>query len=672
MPLRSLKDFALTEADTKSSGTGRAEGAGPARSSDGRVFGSPSEAPFRETRIGWLVLTIVWAVCGAYLLSCLRRGWWSGDCGALAQMADRVLRGQVPHRDFAELYTGGLTYLNALAFRVFGENFLSLRIPLFILFLGWVPSVYFIARRFTRPLAAGAVTLLAVAWSVPNYPEAMPSWYNLFFATWGTLALLRYTEEEKRRWLWIAGLCGGLSFLAKISGLYFVAAALLFFAFREQASSGRRPESARRGSLEYRLFVSGGLLLFLGSLVAVVSGRPSLANAFRFILPAACLVAIVLWEIWRPAPGANVPQWDRMFTTVTHFFSGMLVPVVPFLFWYASQGALTAWFQGTFILPQVRLGWAAYDGIPLASLVGLLPAFLVVVTACDASTSAWRLVRSPLLLAFLLLASWKSLVAYSFIAFSPPLSIPLLGIAAIFLLRRSRFRDERARQSVFLITSVAVVCSLIQFPYAVELYFAYVSPVVMLSLVALFSTLEVKERKSLWALLIFYLVLAVWFRTPAYLGTMHAKRGQSVVLRPMSLTRAGGLWIRANQADEYQSLIRAVRLHADGPYIYAAPDSPEVYFLGGFLNPTSSLLDFLDHDFLDPVARSGRILQAIRDRGVTVVVLCSTPQFSGPIPAALRTVLDAQFPASETIGEFEIRWRPRAAKTGLVSDATAW
>ena len=35
-----------------------------------------------------------------------------------------------------------------------------------------------------------ATTVLAVFWSVPNYPAAMPSWYNLYLATGGTLALM--------------------------------------------------------------------------------------------------------------------------------------------------------------------------------------------------------------------------------------------------------------------------------------------------------------------------------------------------------------------------------------------------------------------------------------------------------------------------------------------------
>ena len=147
------------------------------------------------------------------------------------------MQGQLPHRDFGEIYTGGLSFIHALAFRAFGVNLMSLRICVFLFFLAWLPAVYYIALRFTSAIAAGAITLLAVAWSYPNYPAAMPSWYNLFFATFGAAALLRYLEVRTRRWLFVAGVCGGVSILIKVIGAYYIAGALLFLAFLEQSES---------------------------------------------------------------------------------------------------------------------------------------------------------------------------------------------------------------------------------------------------------------------------------------------------------------------------------------------------------------------------------------------------------------------------------------------------
>jgi len=203
-----------------------------------------------RTKTALLVLLIVWTISIGFMASHLKREWVPHDEGTLGQSAERVLSGELPHRDFDD-YTGGLTFIHALAFHELGINSASLRFVLFAFFIPWVPAIFYVASRFTGIYSAGAVTLVALAWSVPNYPGPMPSWYNLFFATFGAAALLRYVEAGTRRWLFLAGICAGLSFLAKIAAAYFVAGALLFFIFREQeiACEKNRPVGVARAIL---------------------------------------------------------------------------------------------------------------------------------------------------------------------------------------------------------------------------------------------------------------------------------------------------------------------------------------------------------------------------------------------------------------------------------------
>jgi len=73
----------------------------------------------------------------------------------------------MPHRDFDDPYTGGLAYIDAAIFKLFGINLLWLRLFLFACFLAWVPAVYALASEFLTPWPAAGVTLVAVAWSVP-------------------------------------------------------------------------------------------------------------------------------------------------------------------------------------------------------------------------------------------------------------------------------------------------------------------------------------------------------------------------------------------------------------------------------------------------------------------------------------------------------------------------
>ncbi|HEU5218699.1 MAG TPA: hypothetical protein VFU23_08565, partial [Gemmatimonadales bacterium] len=186
-----------------------------------------SSAPPTPRRArAWLAATLL--IGGVYLGFYLDRMWYPHDEGALGQTAERVLAGEVPHRDFDEPYTGLLTYLHAAAFAIGGIRLPVLRMPLFIMSMLWLAAVFRIALRSTGPPGAAAVALTALAWSVPNYPASMPSWYNLFFATFGAAALLHWEESGRRRWALAAGMAGGVSFLFKLSGLFFIAGAGLF------------------------------------------------------------------------------------------------------------------------------------------------------------------------------------------------------------------------------------------------------------------------------------------------------------------------------------------------------------------------------------------------------------------------------------------------------------
>ena len=166
----------------------------------------------------------------------LNQGWFSHDDGSLAQSAERILAGELPHRDFAELYTGLLSFLNAAVFAAFGHNIINLRIPLLVLFLAFAGVYFALARRLVRPIWAYAATLFAVVWSVPVYPAPLPSWYGLFLATFALYAMVRFVESGNRGWLVAAGVCTGVSIAVKIVGVYLAVALVLWLLVRPLVS----------------------------------------------------------------------------------------------------------------------------------------------------------------------------------------------------------------------------------------------------------------------------------------------------------------------------------------------------------------------------------------------------------------------------------------------------
>ena len=202
------------------------------------VTGSPLQTSRVVREVERRLPLIVILVAGILLASDLNQGWVPHDEGALGQSAERVLAGQVPHRDFDEIYTGALAYVHAAAFLIGPHASTTTRVPLFLIALLWVAALYAIARRFVPAAGAAVVAITALVWSVPNYPASMPSWFNLFLATFGTLALLKGLETGRRRWMVLAGLAGGVSFLFKLSGIFYLLGggiALIATSFRRAA-----------------------------------------------------------------------------------------------------------------------------------------------------------------------------------------------------------------------------------------------------------------------------------------------------------------------------------------------------------------------------------------------------------------------------------------------------
>src|SRR5215467_10899848 len=208
-----------------------------------------------KSSLASLLLVCLLAAC--YLAINLRHGWVPHDEGILGQAAERVLKGELPHCDFNEPYTGGLAYLDAAAFRLFAVNLTVLRYVLLVFFILWVFAVFAIFCELCPAWIAAAAALLCVAWSVPNYPAAMPSWFCLFFATFGVMAVLFYLRTDPSYWLVFSGLCGGCSCLVKTAGLFFVAGVLLLLVYREQTLSREFGGEANR-TLLFRAFHSAG------------------------------------------------------------------------------------------------------------------------------------------------------------------------------------------------------------------------------------------------------------------------------------------------------------------------------------------------------------------------------------------------------------------------------
>ena len=620
---------------------------------------SPAIARHRTRKNKYfLVLGIVWLISSVYMATHIKRVWVPHDEGTLGLSAERVLQGQIPHRDFDD-YTGGLTYLHALAFRIWGINSGSMRNVLFIFFIAWVPAVFYVASRSSPAVSAGVVTLVAVAWSVPNYPAPMPSWYTLFFATWGVAALLRYLEDGSRWWIFAAGLCGGLSMLAKVTGAYYIAGVLLFLVFHEQCLAGDLDLETKQGknkkqSKAYSALIALGLGVFIVMLYRMIHRLPGVGPIFFFVIPPVALTIFLLGREFAGIPGSFQTRIGNLMKTGWLFLGGVALPWALFVFWYLQAGALHALFEGLVGLPERAMTFASQPPASPLTAVTFAPFLLWVILAYDSRGNGRKIWAAVLavMCALLLWGGRTSVMMWGLGWCSLATGVPLLTVTAVVYLWKKQTKLDKKRQEQFmLLMCAAALCSIVQFPFGAPGYFFYAAPLVILTAAAFFESTTNPPRLALSALAAFYLLFVLIDDvTAAKLGLVSA---ENAVLRPLDLPRGGGLQVPGGVAKTYEDTIHLVEAHAKGEFAYAGPDCPEIYFLAGLKSPSRHYFAYADSQ----ADRTITIMREIEALKINVVAINRDPEFSSTISNDLESELEKRFPYSAETGKFTVRWK---------------
>jgi hypothetical protein len=612
-----------------------------------------------EGRPGTIILVLAWLGSCAFLALHLNQGWVAGDEGAFSQSATRILDGQLPHRDFTEIYTGGLAFLDAGVFAVFGQNLVWLRLPLFLVFVAYVPCVYAVSRRFVPRLPSALVALFAVAWGPVTYPAALTSWYLLFFSVFGALALLKFLETERARWLLIAGVFGGLSVTFKIVGVWFIAAVLLFLIFVEQDRRPRRADG-RRGISAYGVLVAAFALLCVAVVWSLIRTHPGGAELVTFMVPVMTVVGFVVFAETSADRGSLAGRIKTVLGLALPFLVGAAVPIALLAAPYVVTGSVGDLLNGVFVLPQAKLQGIYSPPLgPRGLIVGAPLAVALVMRYFVSPPARRRIDVAGASLFAILLATSMTYPSYLVLWTSARALAPLLvvaGMAALAFVPAARTRIEM-RRGAFLCLAVAAFMGLIQFPFGAPIYFCYVAPLFALSAVAAMRYARVAGGLLPVALLVTYTLFGfVWIDRGAiyFYALTPSGNPQTVVL---DSDRAS---IRVTQRDRdvYRSVMSTLERHSPGEYIWAGPDAPELYFLTDRRNPTRSFGGRLD----DQSPQGGALLENLVRHGVTAIAINHEPGFRNTLDAISARMLRLAYPNRVDFGKFEVRWRGNDAR----------
>jgi hypothetical protein len=582
--------------------------------------------------------------------------WTPPDEGVLAQSAERVMHGELPHRDFVALWSGGLDYLNAAAFRALGPRLATLRTVVAAAWLLGLAAMFAAARHLLSAWVAGALTLCAALWTLPLSPHPLPSWYNLFLALFGVAAMLEWMRRRRRIWLVAAGAAAGASIAVKIVGLYFVAAVLLLFVWQVQDDVHATPDGPRTAARGYAWMVTGGLLGFLALVVQLVRSELTANAALHFIVPNVLLVGALLWREWRLPVVAERARFVAFLSLAAPFAIGAGLAVATWLWPYARGHAIADLARGLFVTPRVRLLVATYP-LPGLKSAGLAVAPFVLLLA------GAPFVRRPLrradhialasVVAAALALSYDGSPVVLITWYGLRLLTPVCAALATWWLvappRGMEIPKERAA-FVFFLAATAATGSLVQIPFALYTYFLYFLPLLALALAALLTAQPAMPRAVPAALLAFVLLFGA--RGPDSLPKRHESRPQDA-LAPLALPR-GGIIVSREDSTTYAQLVGSIRRHASGEWMYVWHDAPQLYFLAGMRNPTRTMFEVFD----DSLARSaGALTLALQRHDVRLVVLTDPAGAARPMDPAFHAWLLRAYPEAEAVERFEVRWR---------------
>lgn len=475
-------------------------------------------------------LSFALGICAGFIWYFHDRFWWPVDEGIYAYVAQRLNAGDVLHRDLVDLHAGYVNWLNALAFRVFGEDLLSMRYPLagLTLIQACLAALLLLPKGIWPAVTAA---LVATAFSFIQFLNPSANWYALFLL-FATVWVLTRVDTTRAADTILVGFLIGLCFLFRqLSGVFLAMGALTWMLVRSDPLGEGRSLLAR-----------GIVIVMALGLSAYLWSKGSFIGLLMFGAWPLAVLLLTLRDL--RVDDAVVAK------LVARLTAGACLAAMPLVIHHLVEGSLIAWlddilFTALLIHEQEFIKRASFINLVVGGLLGL---------------TAWR---EPV--AFLNGLFWLSLCA----------APALLG----GLLLRDAVRRDGTRFSHPL-PIMALFFALVALHYQIPIYLFFAIAPVLLAL--LMSSGNGWRFQPVGIALLALSAIGVLYQAgqPLSRGLAGIVRGERIALEASDGLPRASLKMERSDQSIYRALIDRIEAVAE-PHegLFSLPMDPELNFL---------------------------------------------------------------------------------------------
>ena len=484
--------------------------------------------------------------------------WWGPDEGFYSYISQRILDGDVVHKDIQALHPGLLFYLNTLFLKFAGGDPVGLRYPLILITIIQAGLAYRLCQRF-GVLTAVAASVSMIGFSFIQFVNPTPNWYHVTLALCLAYILDR-ADPKSTRTIVLIGALVGIGFLMRQLTGVFLAIGVTTILFLMH-SSPQEPNRKRAGTMVLGLL---GIALSL------------------FVLKSANMAGLILFGIYPPlivfwaAKKTNIDT-QVVGSIVTKLMAGALLAALPMIVYHLSTGSFAGWINNSLVAP-FRFNQLTHLDVASYGVLVYLP--IKALLSGDFSALGGLIFWTSLLL--INLALFITVVRKLRDVQSP---LPAVGILILFH-------------------------SLVALFYEYHVYLTYTTGLILVGLLFTVSATKIRQLIAIGAILLSLNAILVPAGRPLDRGLTNIALNKKTSWTPTRLTTTG-IFTDKNRAKYYNDIIRTIHLcSTPEDTIYAAPVNPAIYFLADrqppflFINSALGLTSDEDVDANVKIVRS--------------------------------------------------------------------